>query len=198
MVDPAKLRTYPVDYVLITVSAVELDVEPLGRPNKLAIPLNKGRKHVAIEVMPQFEEFEIRDPLWRPPAVLSTSQGGFEVATLTEFTGQDRHKHERATEIYTVLRGEFRMSINDGPPLMLRAWDEIVVLPGTVHEVMAGPTRPHKAGEQFDLLVRVHAIGTTGAADKFVQLEHGGPWHRWNELGPAERARAYRKSPSPK
>jgi quercetin dioxygenase-like cupin family protein len=84
----------------------------------------------------KFGEVEISDPLWRVPAVFPTGDGGLEVATFTEFAGQDRNKHEVSTEIYTVLKGKLLMYINDEGPYELDATDEVVILPGTIHEVV--------------------------------------------------------------
>jgi len=184
---------YPVRYVLIEKDKVVGDAELIGETNKLGAENNNGRKICATTVMPKFGEAEIRDPQWQVPAVLPTGEGGLEVATLTEFTGQDRHKHQKSTEIYTVLRGEFQIYVDDAGPLTLRAGDEIVILPGTVHEVIHRERRARDASESFDLLVRVHAINCHGVDDKYVQLELDGEWRQWSSLSKEDRTRAYRE-----
>ena len=83
--------------------------------------------------------------------------------------------------------------INDAGPYMVRPGEEVVILPGTVHEIVERRPLPLKSGEEFSLLVRVHAINCLGAADKFVQLAPNDPWLRWDGLSKAERNQAYRK-----
>jgi hypothetical protein len=84
-----------VDYVLIAMDDAKRDAEVIGQVNKLGSENNNGRKHCATSVTPQFGEVEMADPQWRVPAVLPTGDGGFEIATLTESTGQDRYRHQR-------------------------------------------------------------------------------------------------------
>jgi uncharacterized cupin superfamily protein len=186
-------NTYPVPFVLITRDFVQRDAEVMGKENKLGRENNNGRKICATEVMTQFDEHTIREPLWKVPAVLPTGDGGLEVATFTEFAGQDRHKHFKGTEIYTVLQGELEIYIDDKGPYVLQAGDEVVILPETVHEIIQKKRRSRDVGETFDLLARVHSLNCYGAADKYVQLEQGGKWQRWSDLSKDERARAYRK-----
>lgn len=183
--------TQPPPFVLIARAAVERDAGPAD--NKLGKENNNGRKIFATQFMPELGETVLADPLWRAPAVLPTGEGGLEVATFTEFTGQDRHKHRLSTEIYTVLKGTMLIYINDAGPYELKAMDEVVILPGTVHEIVQGKRRPRAPDEAFDLMVRVHALNCSGVRDKYVQFEPGGEWHRWGALTKADRARAYKK-----
>jgi mannose-6-phosphate isomerase-like protein (cupin superfamily) len=183
---------YPVPYILIPRAIVEHDAEPAGGPNKLGLQDNNGRRVCATEVLQRFGEYQIDNPHWMPPAILPTGNGGFEIGTLTEFAAQDRHKHESAIEIYTVLAGRMEIYIDDAGPHALDAGDEVVILPGAIHEVIQKKRRPRGPGETFELLVRVHAIGCRGADDKFVQLEAGGEWRRWSELSPEQRSAAYK------
>jgi len=189
----AENKPYAVPFVLIRRDLVERDAEVIGAENKLGKLNNNGRKILATSVMPQFGEVEINDTLWKVPAVLPTSNGGLEVATFTEFAGQDRHKHGVSIEIYTVLDGKLLMYINDEGPYELDKLDEVVIFPGTVHEVIQKKRRPRDPGEDFEMLVRVHAINCFGVDDKYVQLEPGGDWHRWSNLSTEDRARAYKK-----
>ena len=106
--------------------------------------------------------------------------GGFEIASFTEFSAQDRHKHDRAVEIYTVLEGRMEMYIDDAGPYLFGSGDEVVILPGTVHEIVQKKRRARNPGEPFDMLVRVHVIGCYGAEDKYVQVEAGQEWRRWS------------------
>lgn len=182
---------YPVPYVLVTRFFVELDAGPAG--NKLGKADNNGRKILATDVMSKFGEVEINDPLWRVPAVLPTGLGGLEVATFTEFAGQDRHKHGVSTEIYTVLKGTMLIYINDEGPHELNAMDEVIIFPGTIHEVVQKKRRARDPGEGFELLVRVHALNCHGVDDKFVQLAPNDEWHCWSKLSVEDRKRAYKK-----
>jgi len=183
--DSASNRTVP--YVLVRRERVEEDVERLGAAG------NNGRKVCATRVLRELGERELDDPEWNAPAVLPTGPGGLEISTLTEFTAQDRHKHERSTEVYTVLRGELSVWIDDRGPLRLAAGDELVVLPGTVHELVRAKRRAREPEEPFDLLVRVHAFPCHGATDKLVQLVPGGEWLRWDGLSETEKRSAWRK-----
>lgn len=176
---------YPVPFIYISKARVLRD-EKLGLSN------NNGRRVCATTVMPEFGEREIEDPRWNPPAILPTGDGGLEIATFTEFASQDRHKHESAIEIYTVLAGDMQMYIDDAGPHALQAGDEVVILPGTVHQVVQSKPREREEDEDFDLLVRVHAIGCRGADDKFVQLEKDGKWRAWSELSRDERKSSYK------
>ena len=171
---------------------VLLRSEVVARDPRLVEPGNNGRKVLATELWPQRGEHALEIPEWSPSAVVATGTGGLEVSTLTEHTRQDRHKHLRATEIYTVLRGSLAVRLEDGEPLELAVGDELVVLPGTVHELLPPAPRGASAPE---LLVRVHAIASGGAADKLVQLEPEGPWRVWPELSLDERDRALRTGP---
>ena len=184
----------PVPYVLITLQNAAADAVPSGKDKKkLAIPGNNGRKVFATTVMHKFGEELITDPVWTAPRVFPTGDGGIEIATFTEFSGQDRHMHEKGTEIYTVLRGELEIYVNDTLLNPLRTGDEIVVPPGTVHEVVQPKNPTPVEGSDFKLLVRVHSISCYGVDDKYVQLDPNGPWLRWSDLSEAQRAAAYRK-----
>ncbi len=185
---------YPVPFLLISRSSVERDAEP-GAPNKLASCDNTGRKICAVSVMPEFGEHAASSPDWAVPAVLPTGAGGFEIATFTEFSAQDRHRHEHAVEIYTVLEGCMEIYIDDAGPYTLAAGDEIVILPGTVHEIVQRKRRARNPGERFASLVRVHAIGACGPVDKYVQLEQGAEWRRWSELSREQRRACFRLRP---
>lgn len=130
---------------------------------------NNGRKVLVNEMRPS-KETQIHEPEWKPgpqegqTPVLETGYGGVEVASFNQKAGQDRHKHLTSTEIYTVLEGKIKIRVND-EELLLDAGDEIIVLPGTVHEVL-------DSGTEF--LVRLHAIDCHGDRDKYVS--QGGAW----------------------
>jgi quercetin dioxygenase-like cupin family protein len=61
--------------------------------------------------------------------------------------------------------------------LTLEEGDEVIVLPGTVHEVL-------NSGREF--LVRVHAINCYGEMDKYI--ERPGAWCQVKTLKEQERA----------
>jgi mannose-6-phosphate isomerase-like protein (cupin superfamily) len=181
-----------VSHVIIRLQNAHTDACPDGcTDRKLEIPGNNGRKIFATSVMPQKGEIVIDNETWSAPAVYPTGDGGIEIANVTEFCSQDRHMHNRATEIYTVLKGQLGLFINDKEIPVLNEGDEIVVLPGTVHQVCK-PSCSLEKKESFDLLVRVHSICCYGEDDKYVQLEQGGEWVKWSTLTPELRVNAYK------
>jgi quercetin dioxygenase-like cupin family protein len=163
-------------YVTISLDNVRRDAcidNSLMR--KLETPENNGRKIFATSVMPQKGETTIDQELWVAPSIFPTGNGGIEIATFTEYSSQDRHRHDRATEIYTVLKGQLIFYINDREIPVLHEGDEIVILPGTVHQVRKPSYRLEKK-DDFELIVRVHSISCYGEDDKYVQLEPDGKW----------------------
>ncbi len=79
-----------------------------------------------------------------------------EVATFNEVTGQDRHSHGKAREIYIVLDGTMYMEVA-GETYGLGAGDMIIINPGMAHEVL----------RQGSFLCRVITPDCGGPADKF-------------------------------
>ena len=194
MAQPTRL---PVPYVLITLTNAENDAAPPGEtPRKIEKLDNNGRKVFATAVMQQFGEKLITEPVWKAPQVFPTGNGGIEIATFTEFSSQDRHIHEKGWEIYTVLRGNLEIYIDDNrPPVSLAQGDEIVIPPGTVHQVVR-PDSPTPVGSgPFQLLVRVHSISCYGVDDKYVQTFKDGPWVKWSDLSKDQQANAYKLVP---
>jgi mannose-6-phosphate isomerase-like protein (cupin superfamily) len=181
-----------VSHVVIQLQNAIQDACPDGSVRrKLETPGNNGRKVFATSVMLQKGETTIDNEIWSAPAIYPTGNGGIEIATVTEFCSQDRHLHNHATEIYTVLRGQLGMFINDKEIPILNAGDEIVVLPGTIHQVRK-PTCALEVKKEFDLVVRVHSICCYGEDDKYVQLQQGGEWVKWNALSAELRVNAYK------
>ncbi|MGA9770756.1 MAG: hypothetical protein WBV94_17070 [Blastocatellia bacterium] len=132
---------------------------------------NNGRKVLVNEIYLS-KEAHAREAEWVPgpetdkSPVFETGFGGVEIATFTHEAGQDCHKHLIATEIYTVLEGRMQIRVEElDPSLTLEAGDEIIILPDTVHEVLAD-------GNSF--LTRVHSINCYGDRDKYVR--RNGEW----------------------
>ncbi|MCJ7604056.1 MAG: cupin domain-containing protein [Desulfobulbaceae bacterium] len=127
---------------------------------RLAKSDNRGRKIFATKMLPN-KSLALHNPDWEPPKegeksmILETGCGGLEVATCNENTQQKCHKHLLATEIYTVLEGEMKIKV-DGTVINMKQGDEIVVLPGTTHEIVTTGT----------FLTRVHSVGCHGDNDK--------------------------------
>ncbi|NLD98344.1 MAG: cupin domain-containing protein [Fibrobacter sp.] len=179
-------------YVLIKLDNVQKDAPLPGHSQrKLEETGNNGRKIFATSIMPGKGEWLIVNEEWIAPAVYPSGNGGIEISTFTEYSSQDRHRHERGIEIYTVLKGKLALYINDKEIPVLQTGDEIVILPGTVHQVKM-PSFGTEKKEEFELLVRVHSISCFGEDDKFVQLKQDGEWVRWSELATEERKAAYR------
>ncbi|MCP5158625.1 MAG: cupin domain-containing protein [Gammaproteobacteria bacterium] len=184
---------FPVPFVLVRNECVALDGEMAQLDNKLGKANNNGRKILATTVMEAFGEKLIDTPIWSAPKILPTSEGGIEIATFTEYSGQDRHKHHAGLEIYTVLKGKMEILINDEGPFVLNAMDEVVILPDTIHEVIQKKPNQAKPGsDEFALLVRVHSVNCLGESDKYVQLEAGGQWMCWKDLTKKQRSSAYK------
>jgi len=181
-------------FVLISRESAEQDAECIGEDNKLGRKDNNGRKVCARSLRRAGPDHEhaIEEPHWRPPAVLLTGENGFQVATFSEFSTQDRHRHDKGTEIYTVLKGKLEIYIDDKGPYVLGAGDEIIILPGTVHQIVQQRHDSRSRGEEFTLLARVHSFPCGGDKDKFVQLARNGDWLQWSCLSVEERSRAYR------
>jgi mannose-6-phosphate isomerase-like protein (cupin superfamily) len=185
------INSHSVPFVVIRKDHVERDAELTGGENKLAKEGNNGRRILATSVWTESGEFALSEPIWKVPAIYPTGDGGLEVSTFTEFSGQDRHMHRKGTEIYTVLKGKLQIYVDD-QLLTLNSMDEVVILPYAIHEVVQPRHRDRIPGEIFSLLVRVHSIKCHGEFDKYVQLTHGGEWRCWAELGTEERACAYK------
>lgn len=186
-------KYFPVSFVLIKKDKVLLDVEVIDKENKLGRLNNNGRKILALNVKKEFGEELINAPVWKAPQILPTGEGGIEISTFTEYSKQDRHKHLKGTEIYTVLKGTMEIFIND-EPYILNELDEVVILPGTVHEVAQQNSGERKNIDSFELVVRVHSINCFGESDKYVQLEQDGKWESWENLSNEKRKRTYKKS----
>jgi mannose-6-phosphate isomerase-like protein (cupin superfamily) len=181
-----------VSHVVIRFQNALDDAIPDGSAiRKIETPGNNGRKVFATSVMPHKGETVIDSEIWTAPAIYPTGDGGIEIATITEFCSQDRHLHNRATEIYTVLKGQLGMFINDKEIPVLNPGDEIVVLPGTIHQVR-NPSCMLEKKDAFDVVVRVHSICCYGEDDKYVQMQQGGKWIKWSTLSPELRVNAYK------
>jgi mannose-6-phosphate isomerase-like protein (cupin superfamily) len=193
-----------------TISHIVLRKRVVEADWKLALPelKNNGRRHVVTKLWSAKERDinELGDPEWAPgpedgrTPVLVTCDGGTEIATFTEDAGQDRHMHLVSTETYTVLKGALQILIDDRGPLKLSAGDEVIILPGTVHEIVRGTSTGktlRDTGREPALLVRVHAVQCQGEADKYVQLQPHGDWLRWSDLSKEDRTRAFKKQPDP-
>jgi mannose-6-phosphate isomerase-like protein (cupin superfamily) len=136
---------------------------------KLHVKNNNGRKVLATEIYPK-TEIPIEYPEWYPgnekvkAPVYETGIGGIEVSTFNHKAGQEKHKHLISTEIYTVLEGIVTIVVDD-IELLLTEGDELIILPGTVHEVLTS---------NVEFLVRVHTVNCYGDMDKYVQI--GDDW----------------------
>lgn len=157
-------------YLVLRKEAAKADWKLRARPGAR----NNGRKVLVNRLYERTEEHAQR-PEWeagpedgRTP-VVETGAGGLEVSTFTHEAAQDRHKHLVATEIYTVLEGTMRVRLGEaGDEVVLAGGDELIVLPGTPHEVLPAESEP--------FLARVHAVNCHGDADKYV--ERDGRWEK--------------------
>lgn len=116
---------------------------------------NRGRKVMVIKMRKDTDELEGIE--WEPGKLVETKCGGLEVATFNEKTEQDKHLHKLATEIYTVLDGKMKIEV-DNIPYDLETGDEIIVFPGSVHQVLPSDDK---------FLARVHTVNCHGESDKY-------------------------------
>ncbi len=148
-------------HVILRKEYVKRDWKLRTRPKEK----NNGRKILVNSIYRKTEK-AIRNPEWKPAPktrktpVLETGLGGIELATFTHEAFQDCHMHILATEIYIVLEGKMKMRLNDRQNVLLCAGDELIILPGTVHEVLP-------EGHRF--LTRVHTVNCSGDGDKYVR-----------------------------
>lgn len=161
-------------YLLLRGAAARADWKLRPRPGAR----NNGRKVLVNRIYEATEE-PARRTVWEAgpeggkTPVVETGAGGLEVSTFTHEAAQDCHKHLAATEIYTVLEGTMRIRLGEpGETVVLGAGDEVIVMPGTAHEVLTDAAAP--------FLARVHAVNCGGDADKYVRS--GGEWRRVSEL----------------
>ena len=119
------------------------------------------------EIYPE-KEIPLEVPEWKPAGtghkspVVETGPGGIEVCTFTQHAGQHFHYHKVGTEIFTVLEGTMKIRLVDpgGEETIaqLNAGDEVIIFPGTPHEILTEGT----------FLSRVHSINCLGKEDKFI------------------------------
>jgi quercetin dioxygenase-like cupin family protein len=153
---------FKIPYLIVRLAGVLSDT-------KLFLPDNNGRKFLVNRLRPE-KEVPAKKPLWKSRAqpcrtpVVQTGKGGLEVATFSQAAKQVRHKHLRGTECYTVLKGRMAMRLDNGRPVVLRAGDELIVFPGTAHEIL----------NKGKFLARVHSIDCFGNSDKYVKKN--GTW----------------------
>lgn len=140
--------------------AVLITQDALKQDNAFA---ERGERKVGVTRRYQ-NEICLTTPRWLPgsagdntPVLVSD---GLEISYFTETAKQDCHRHQRATEIYNVQSGGVTI-VADNERYHLGPGDTLVVLPGTVHEVM-------KSDSPF--LCQVIAV-TISPADKIVM--HG-------------------------
>ena len=124
---------------------------------------NAGRRVVALKLMPGYS-LPLKSCRWQPPLkdskswIVESGAKRFEVSTFNQLTKQYRHYHKEATEIYTVLEGQMTIWVKDDI-ICLDQGDEIIILPGTWHEVLGG--------DKF--LTRVHTLNCQGDSDKYTE-----------------------------
>ena len=124
---------------------------------------NNGRRVVALKIMPDFS-LPLRSRRWQPPLedekswIYESGDKRFEISTFNQLTGQDRHYHKDATEIYTVLDGQMSIWV-ENDIIALDQGDEIIIFPYTWHQVLGS--------DKF--LARVHTINCHGESDKYTE-----------------------------
>lgn len=141
--------------LFVTLEAVKRDgaLQPGGR----------GARKILVTEIYTSKETEASEVLWNPPADAGKCPvrvtNDTEVAVFTHAASQDRHYHERGTEMYMVLEGRMVIEV-EGVDHTLSAGDMIVVNPGAIHAV-----KP----EGTEFLCRVVTVNCGGASDKYKE-----------------------------
>ena len=146
---------------MIHVPALLIRKSALESDSALREGARGARKLIVTELFER-KECEASNIEWRAPAdnekcpvqVMADS----EVGIFNQFASQDRHFHEKGTEIYIVIDGSMTIEIQ-GIDYSLHGGDMIVVNPGTIHEV-----KP----DGLVFLCRVVTLNCGGSKDKFV------------------------------
>jgi mannose-6-phosphate isomerase-like protein (cupin superfamily) len=81
-----------------------------------------------------------------------------EIAVFNQFSSQDRHYHEKGTEIYCVMEGKMTINIKNRNHLLCEG-DMVIINPGVVHEVRNDP-------QKSSFLCRVITVNCCGKRDK--------------------------------
>ncbi len=129
----------------------------------LAVGARGARKLMVTELY-ETKERVADDVKWVPPksgekCAVQVMMNA-EIAVFNQLASQDRHYHEKGTEIYIVIEGEMKIEV-DGIDYKLQDSDMIIVNPKAIHEVKVKP------GESV-FLCRVITLNCGGALDKII------------------------------
>lgn len=120
----------------------------------------RGARKIAVtDIFPDVE-YESNETTWHPneglvPVLLMPDS---EIAYFNHQAKQDRHYHQRATEIYQVLEGEMTIEV-ENEYFYLNERDLLVIQPGAAHLVQ-------KSDQPF--LSQVISLNCDGKSDKFI------------------------------
>ena len=125
-------------------------------------PGRRGARKLLVTELHEAKEETAWHIVWTPPQGSDKCpvqlMPDTEIGVFTHLASQDRHHHQKGTEIYMVIEGEMIIEV-EGASYLLSAGDMIVVNPEARHEV-----KPQ--GKEF--LCRVVTVNCGGVSDKHV------------------------------
>jgi quercetin dioxygenase-like cupin family protein len=140
----------------LVIHLAKIKQDPALQPNARG-----ARKLLVTGIYPEHEQVA-RQNVWSPPTDAEKCQvqitQDIELATFTEQNAQDRHYHQLATEVYTVLKGVMMIEV-EAQLYTLTAGDTIVINPGSVHQIKV---------QGCEFICQVITANCGGIADKFI------------------------------
>ena len=127
----------------------------------------RGARKILVTTLCEDKEREANHSRWSFPdegeKCPVQTMSDTEVAYFNQHAAQDRHYHQRGTEIYLLIEGRMNIEVS-GSDYQLFPGDMIVVNPGA----------PHKVKSNADpFLCMVVAVNCGGAADKYIVADSG-------------------------
>jgi len=135
--------------------------EALRRDPSLQPGRRGARKLVVTDLFKT--EFKAIECVWEYPTATGSCpvqvMPDTEIAVFTHLAKQDRHLHNKGTEIYMVMEGKMVIEADD-VNYPLASGDMIIINPGVIHEVKI---------EGTEFMCRVVTVHCGGEKDKFLE-----------------------------
>ena len=150
-----KIQTHHIPpALLIPLAEVEQDAQFKCSGN--------GARKIGVTTLYSDSEKSVDSDCWKGncgenkcPVLLTDN---IEIAFFNNQAPQDLHYHKISTEIYMVVKGKMKITV-DEKEYRLQQGDTIIVQPGAVHQV--------RQSEQF-FICRVVSCNCTGKSDKYL------------------------------